>query len=159
MQELHFQLAALHQLKAHNFPGAFPYATKSSPTDFIAVLSKDAASNGKELKALLFDFLPGRPGEKATMNVNKAIELGKALAKLHSIPAPSIFIETRPRFPPGLADIEPFMKNDLPKLDASLQQHDFVRKYLGGILPKCRPFLELSELPRGIVHGDIFPDN
>lgn len=158
LEELHFQLAALHQLKAHKFPGAFPYSKKSPTGEYVALMP-NATPTGTTFKALLFDFLPGKPGEKATMNSAKARELGKALAKLHSIPAPPIFLETRPRFPPGLADIDPFLKLDLPKLDSSLQQHVFVTQYLQGVLPLARPVLEVPELPRAIVHGDIFPDN
>lgn len=157
LDELNFQLAALHQLKAHNFPGAFPYPLQRSSVDYVATLEHGEPK--KLYKSLLFDFLPGKPGEKSTMNNVKAAELGKAQAKLHTIPPPPIFLETKPRFPPGLADIDPFLTNDLPKLPKHLQNHDFVTKYLQSHLPMARPFLELPELPRGIVHGDIFPDN
>jgi homoserine kinase type II len=76
----------------------------------------------------------------------KAKQVGTALAKLNEVPAPDY-----------LPDKHSYMEITYPKF----MEHDTDRKYKAWVGQRYRYFKEKlpSQLPVGLVHGDIFCDN
>lgn len=138
--DLPFFLGLMEHLAKQNFPCPTPVAGK----------------DGKSLRELcgrpaaLITFLAGMwPRRILPLHCR---ELGAAMAFMHT--AGSGFSLTRP--------------NDLSLqgwqglIDATRGNADEVQKNLGQELDKEMGFLRLNwpkDLPRGIIHGDMFPDN
>ena len=110
-----------------------------------------AASRTMDGKAVaLIEFLPGVSPDRAT--AAQAHAVGAALAKVHM----------------AAQDFEPRRPNDLAPAD-TLAMLDrcgeaglsSINADLPGILPKARKLVERwpQDLPRSIIHSDLFPDN
>ena len=102
-------------------------------------------SSYKNKKYAIIDFVEGKIAKK--INIKQCFMLGKAVAKLHLI-AKKFNKKRQNDF--SLNDWEKLIK----KIKLSKSQSIFLKKeikYLKKEWPK--------KLPKGIIHGDLFPDN
>jgi len=82
-------------------------------------------------------------------------QIGDALGQFHKISQPNFEL---PKFAMGIAEMEPFLKEDIPKCSVEIQNDPFI-KFLYQEFEIQKALVNTSGLPKGVVHGDIFPSN
>jgi len=145
LQQLQKQIEVLNHFQTNGYFTAFPRSMKNYPESFVYFESE------KNLRIIIFDFLPGAP--KAFTDVTPIVmkELGASVAKLHLVPK----FPNLPDFPMGLAEMEPFLQ-DIK--GTNFEHHEFVT-FLSKHIDRLKQIIRNPSLPKGIVHGDIFADN
>eukprot|EP01095_Lingulamoeba_sp_RSL-Kostka_P012064 TRINITY_DN4722_c1_g3_i1.p1 TRINITY_DN4722_c1_g3~~TRINITY_DN4722_c1_g3_i1.p1 ORF type:complete len:346 (+),score=93.23 TRINITY_DN4722_c1_g3_i1:120-1157(+) len=104
---------------------------------------------------LIYEFLEGKAGSIATINPHMMRELGTELAKLNKIPTSELDSLNLPPFPMGIAAILPFFE-DIKQ--TKFESYSFVI-YLNDSIEELKEIIESEELPKGMIHGDLFPEN
>ena len=142
LEELHQQITLLEHLQKHAYPTVYPILQKNG--DALHVFAKNV---NKKKHIMLYPFLDG-----STPKPSKHVlaQIGETLAKLHHIPP----LENLPRFPMGITQIKPFLKD---VKDTEFAQHPFflwLQSELEWIIPEIE-----KPLPTGLLHGDLFLDN
>lgn len=135
--ELQMQIALLEHLRQHAYPTAYPILQKNG----------DALHVTPNYRVMIYPFLDGgmpQPSQRVLT------QIGEALAKLHRIPP----LSELPRFPMGIAQITPFLKEVKMTQFAT---HPFL-VWLKSELEWIKPELN-KPLPIGLLHGDLFLDN
>ncbi|MCH2451229.1 MAG: homoserine kinase [Gracilimonas sp.] len=137
-EQITYEIQLLNYLKTHNFPTAYP------------IPKRDGSFLNKERNKLmvLYDFLEGTEAE---VNAASARQIGKAVGGLNAIAAPKEFIRA----------------NDLTIQKCEQLTDEFSRsdKKLGPVFryfeDETAQLLQplSTNLPTGLVHGDVFPDN
>ncbi len=125
-------------LKKTGFPTAFPVPGKSGKTIFLT----------EQHPVSLYDFIEGT---MPPLNQETVSQTATALALLHTVNpenVPQKKNSLRPEKTENL--VKQFPRKGHPIQDLL---HDFSRQW-----KKIKPFL-YQELPKGIIHGDLFPDN
>lgn len=135
---MQYEMRLLAELKKHNFPTAYPIQRNDG--DFISDTSCG--------KVILYEFAEGQHPEQNSETVQ---EMAGAVSLLNSIPNWHEFPKK------NAVHIDECIKliNEFPKavnqfphyFDYFAEQTDFL----------CNPLKE--QFPKGIVHGDAFPDN
>jgi homoserine kinase type II len=136
-EELHFYLALMSHLAAAGIPCPSPVRRRGG--------SASGMLSGKP--AALLSRLPGASIEQTAEDHCAA--LGEMLARLHQ--AGSIFPDHRPN-PRGARwrrDTAQALLPLLPPEDAALLEEEL----------RFQSLFHLPDLPRGVVHGDLFRDN
>ena len=135
--ELQMQIELLTRLRQHAYPTVYPILQKNSDALYIT----------SNYRVMIYPFLNGGTPQPSQRVLT---QIGEALAKLHCIPP----LLELPRFPMGLAQITPFLKN---VQNTQFATHPFII-WLKSELEWIRPELE-KPLPTGLLHGDLFLDN
>jgi len=121
-------------LGKHEFPAPRPQkmANGEAPTKY------------QEKAVLVKPYITGQA--VTILNAGKVKQVGTALAKLHEIPAPDY-----------LPDKHSYVEITYPKF----MKQDIDIDYKHRVVQRCRYLIEKlpSQLPVGLVHGDIFCDN
>ena len=135
--ELKMQISLLQHLSEHAYPTVYP------------ILTKDQKSLTHETfgSVMLYPFLQG---EQPQPSPHILAQLGAALAQLHCIPP----IAGLSPFPMGISQMLPFFKE---VQDTEFAKHPFV-ELLKSHVELMKPQLN-AELPKGLLHGDLFLDN
>lgn len=142
LDELHQQITLLKHLQKHAYPTVYPILQKNG--DALHVFIKNV---NQKKHIMLYPFLDGRT-PKPSKHV--LAQLGETLAKLHHIPP----LENLPRFPMGITQIRPFLKE---VKDTEFAPHPFLL-WLQSEFEWIIPEIE-KPLPTGLLHGDLFLDN
>jgi len=137
LEELQIQIALLTHLHRHAYPTVYPILQKNG----------DALHLTSNYRVMLYPFLNGETPQPSQRVLT---QIGEALAELHRI---SPLLEL-PRFPMGMAQITPFLKE---VKNTQFATHPFVI-WLKSELEWIRPELE-KPLRTGLLHGDLFLDN
>lgn len=104
------------------------------------------------LRVIIYDFLSGSPGSVDTVTELTMSELANGLAKLHGLDVKSLGFEV-PGYQLGVDVIQEF-------LDSRPDSTEPFELWLREQLPVFRPLMnDDSPYPRGLLHGDLFPDN
>jgi len=106
----------LNYIKPYHFPTAYPLALKN------LVGSIKAESYIHPRKIVIYDFLKGISPDYLSTTMMRHI--GNALGQLHKIQQPNF---TLPEFAMGIAEMEPFLKEDVPKCSTEIQNDDFIK--------------------------------
>ncbi|MCP4343968.1 MAG: homoserine kinase [Desulfobacterales bacterium] len=136
--DMHYEIQLLTELKKYNFPAAYP--VKRNDGNFI--------SNTSSGKVILYEFVNGQnPGQ----NSNTVREIAEAVSLLNSIPNWHEFPKK------NAVHIDECVKliTEFPK--AANQFPDFFEYFTEQTDFLLNPLKE--QFPKGIVHGDAFPDN
>jgi len=138
LEMIHYEMRLMEALKTIDFPTAFPI--KRTDNKYI---TKSSVGN-----IVLYEF---KPGNEPELEPNVVCEIASALAKLSLLPSPEKFLKQNVvNLPDCLKMIENFpnVKYQYPQIF-----HDFenIIKFLHDPLS--------IDLPKGVIHADIFPDN
>jgi len=136
-----------------------------------AILVCHQKSDAPPLRIVLYQFIQGRSGQVDQVNTTMMRSIGEELGKIHkhSTTMPHQLKKALPSFPMGLVAIELFLKEiETPSSSSSQtyqasltftnEQKAFVTFLSQRAAYFCQLF-EQADLPRGIIHGDLFPDN
>ncbi len=143
-QEIAGELAVLELLESRGFKAAFPIRRKDG----------GAVSSTPSGPVVLYQFIEG---ENPGLNPETASEVARALAQLHRIEAPPGF--DRLNFV-QLQDSQELASRFGGEVHGGTVHGD--RSILGRFLEQTALLRELlgdEQLPRGLVHADLFPDN
>jgi homoserine kinase type II len=127
-------IALLQHLEAHNFHTS--KVLKSINGEFLL----ESDNKPVYLKSYIEGFVPRK------LSLTSLERLGKLIAKLHKIQVLG-----------SIPDVYPFGLNYFPEVTTSSSSHPYI-----DWLKQKSQFLEENlpnDLPRGLVHGDIFTDN
>eukprot|EP00698_Gefionella_okellyi_P016814 TRINITY_DN4842_c0_g1_i2.p1 TRINITY_DN4842_c0_g1~~TRINITY_DN4842_c0_g1_i2.p1 ORF type:complete len:289 (-),score=81.98 TRINITY_DN4842_c0_g1_i2:20-886(-) len=102
-----------------------------------------------DLNIICYDFLEG--GLPTSLNERAVEHIGVSLAKVHALPV----LEEYPGFSMGYVEAWPFL--DEIK-DAPLGSTPFAAE-LRYAMQYYKPLISRTDLPRGLIHGDVFVDN
>ena len=154
-EEIQYELRVLQRLKKEAFPAAYPIQRRNG--SFISRLKENVivASEMKSVKegndcVLLMDFIAG--GEPK-QNPETVREIARATARLNSIEVNSDLRRANALGPDLCHEI-------MMKLDAG--DHTFsYPEIFNYFREETERLIEplSKELPTGLIHGDIFPDN
>jgi len=136
-KELPCYFKLLNHLNQSNFPAPKPQSFKAE--NFIhTLLGKPAA---------IFNCLPGQSIEAPS--IKQCSEIGKYLAKLHLLSASTNFNKTNSKNLKGCQRTLNKIKPQLTEQDINLLKSEF--SFQSTIL--------LPDLPKGVIHADLFKDN
>lgn len=137
-EDIGYEIRVLNELRKSNFPAAFPI--KREDGNFI--------TNTRKGPVVVYEYIEG---EEPEINKKSVKEVARGVARLNSFRG---WREFKRKNPLSLElcnqIIERFDKaeNKYPEIFKYFkEQTEFLSDLIGG------------ELPRGLVHGDIFPDN
>ncbi|MDP6155599.1 MAG: homoserine kinase [Candidatus Thermoplasmatota archaeon] len=138
IEDIHHEIAVLNYLREEKYPAAFPVARSDGK-----YITKSLYGN-----VVLYDFIDGNDGP---INPRTVAVIARTVAKLHLLEGWRSF-DKENSLSIGLCErtISRFSssKNKYPEIfDFFREETDFL----------TYPLLE--KLPRGLIHGDIFPDN
>ena len=124
----------LDHLEQQNFP----------ITRIVQTKNREPITYYKKVPVILKKFIEGEVFNE--IDLNMLFQLGKTVAKLHEIPVPEYLPQ---KFPYG---IDFFL--DVISTQVNLEFSNWLKEKYELITEKISP-----ELPRGLIHGDIFYDN
>jgi len=136
-QELPAYLSLIKQLNQSGFPAPEPYACKQSR--FI--------NNLADKPATLFSCLPGQSIDAPT--ASQCSEIGIYLAKLHLLSSSTEFYKQNAKNISGCQQLFKQIKTQLAEADIHLLQAEL----------NYQSSYDLPDIPKGIIHADLFKDN
>jgi len=155
LEQLKVQALALNFLKLHGYFTAFPVKLKnlkSSNEEFVLEF-KSISNPSHPWRIIIYDFLEGSPKALSDITASIMKDVASSVAQYHRIPSPPFEMSS---FSMGLAEMFPFLLE--MESNVKWNNHPFVR-FLREEVMRLRPMIENSEIPRGILHGDLYPDN
>lgn len=135
---IHYEINLLQALRSHNFPTA--YMIPSNEGHYLV-----ETDHGK---VLLYEF---KHGHEPVLNPDTVAEIARALADLNSLPEWKKF----PRQNVISIDV---CSDLIPKLKHAPMQYPDIYSYFEEQTLFLKPWV-MEVLPRGVIHGDCFPDN
>ncbi len=142
---INFELKLLEKLKQHRFPSAYPLQTRSG--------KKLVFFAGKP--AVVFPYVPGVHVRKP--NLRQIGQIGSVLGKLHSLTRTFRPKESKFRYDAEVATIRKLAGALIKEgKKGKIKNIGLVERIIKEEFPR---FVFPSNLPKGILHADLFEDN
>jgi len=138
LSTIQYELRVLNELKKINFPTAYPISRRDDR--FITVTAED--------KIVIYDFIEG---EIPDINIRTVSEMATAAARLNSIPNWQKFTKKNAINIDNCFDL-------MGKFDTAKCKYPEVFKHFSEQTEYLDKYVR-ENLPQGIIHSDLFPDN